>query len=131
MSDEGRTVDGEGKPLQTVAADENDGRSGREPSRPSPPAASSQSERSFNLITPPAAAASDETHRAPLAEPETTEQHHHPQHHNPKHRESIWDTYVQMTDDTVRKRRMSRRQESLVQAEHLASLGEPLIQEKN
>lgn len=99
----------------TEPMDGGDGESGKE-EPPSPSALPSRSKRSVNLITPPA---SDETRRAPLAEPETADQHQH----NPKHRESIWDTYVQMTGDTVRKRRMSRRQESVVQAEHLATLG--------
>lgn len=70
------------------------------------------------VITPPA-----DPVRAPLAEPEqesidTARQH--------RHRESIWDEYgTHMTDEALRKRRLSRRRESFDQAKELAALGKP------
>ncbi|KAK6106199.1 anion exchange family protein [Brugia pahangi] len=86
---------------------------------PSPPVTSSsllssrQQSTIVNVIPPPA---SNDTQRAPLAEPEQTE------HHNLKHRGSIWDTYVEMSDVTERKRRMTRHFDSMDQAQHLADL---------
>lgn len=89
---------------------------------PSPPpplissslSSSKQQPTVVNVIPPPA---SDETQRAPLAEPEQTE------HHNLKPRGSIWDTYIEMSDVTERKRRMTRHLDSTEQEQHLASLG--------
>lgn len=70
-----------------------------------------------NIITPPAQT-SDETQRAPLAEPEQIE------HQNLKHRGSIWDTYIEMNDGTERKRRMTLHRDSIDQEkQHLADLG--------
>lgn len=76
---------------------------------------SKQQSTIVNVITPPA---SDDTQRAPLAEPEQTE------HQNLKHRGSIWDTYIEMNDSTERKRRITRHDDRIDQPQqHLADLG--------
>uniref|UniRef100_A0A8R1Y235 Anion exchange protein n=1 Tax=Onchocerca volvulus TaxID=6282 RepID=A0A8R1Y235_ONCVO len=103
--------------MKADSDDNNDSNKGLSESI-SPLSSSSNQQHTVNIIPP--SASNETTHHAPLAEPEQTE-------HHQKHRESIWDTYIEMSDVGERKRRMTRNLDSTDQTQNqeknLADLG--------
>ncbi|OZC12615.1 hypothetical protein X798_00246 [Onchocerca flexuosa] len=102
--------------MKADSDDNNDSNKGL--SESTSPLSSSNPQHTVNIIPPPAS--NETTHHAPLAEPEQAE-------HHQKHRESIWDTYIEMSDAGERKRRMTRNLDSTDQTQNheqnLADLG--------